>query len=382
MFSLNLSSSQINRISENYEVCEFEVEFGGSRDDVNTGSTSQQQETPKKPPRFRIEGSNVRGTSRSPDVPQSRNLASPVDQTRGIGESKKGSDSEPERTSPTGGMRIRPSRGSLKKIAPPKPPKYTSPDETSSNARASTPGRSTPTSLLRKVSDLTQSSLTSLPPREDTPPPLPSQPIPKKKDRLGSTKKTSVKSVGLSSSGQQRTASPLPPPQPPKMEDTHTASEKTCEEPIYDVIKDVPRVDPYNVVSLASEGRKEREPSPKLPPRNVTKAGSSDNEKSPKLPRFGTHVKSNSVSLMFRRATSDRFKHKVSTMDPEVAETLSKEVFQRTPSLVRLNDRMDRSTRSSMHLMSDSSSDDEGEASVVSPVLNGRSHDCHVIYMR
>jgi len=100
MFSLNLSSSQINRISENYEVCEFEVEFGGSRDDVNTGSTSQQQETPKKPPRFRIEGSNVRGMSRSPDVPQSRNLASPVDQTRGIGESKKGSDSEPERTSP------------------------------------------------------------------------------------------------------------------------------------------------------------------------------------------------------------------------------------------------------------------------------------------
>jgi len=280
-------------------------------------------------------------------------------------------------------MRIRPSRGSLKKIAPPKPPKYTSPDETSSNARASTPGRSTPTSLLRKVSDLTQSSLTSLPPREDTPPPLPIT-TNTKEERivLVPTKKTSVMSVGLSSSGQQRTASPLPPPQPPKMEDTRTASEKTCEEPIYDVIKDVPRVDPYNVVSLASEGRKEREPSPKLPPRNVTKAGSSDNEKSPKLPRFGTHVKSNSVSLMFRRATSDRFKHKVSTMDPEVAETLSKEVFQRTPSLDRLNDRMDRSTRSSMHLMSDSSSDDEGEASVVSPVLNGRSHDCHVIYMR
>ena len=377
MFSLNLSSSQINRISENYEVCEFEVEFAESRDDSSTVS----QQAPQKPPRFKIEESNVRSTSKSPDVLLGRTLASPVDQSRGICESKKGSDSEQESTSPTGGMRARPSRGSSKKKAPPKPPKYTSPDETSTIPRASTPpGRSTPTSLLRQVSDLTLSSLTSLPPREDTPPPLPSQPIPKKKDRLGSVKK--IPAVGLSSSDQQRAASPL---QPPKIVETRTARAKSSDEPIYDVIKDVPRIDPYNVVSLTSEGSRDREASPKLPPRNITKAGSSDDEKgdtSLRLPHFGSHIKSNSISLMFRRATSDRFKHKVSTMDPEVAETLSKEVLQRTPSLDRLNDRMDRSTRSSMQLMSDSSSEDECEASVVSPVMNGRSRDSHMMYMR
>ena len=70
---------------------------------------------------------------------------------------------------------------------------------------------------------------------------------------------------------------------------------------------------------------------------------------------------------MYRRATSDRFKHRVSTLDPEVLESLSKDIsLRRTSSLDRLNDRMDHSSNA----LTDSSSDDE-EVAVVSPIQRG-----------
>ena len=329
MFSSHLTTNQIDTISENYEVCEFKEDegFGGSADEA-----SLPQQASKKPVRFKIQ------------------------------DSKKGSDNEQESDSLT---QIHANGGSAKRRPPPKPPKYPSFEEPVPLAQNSL--RLTPPSLRQKAADPGHSPVArtpSDPSQEDTPPPLPTQPIPKKKDRYGSKNQ----STSVTRLDHQRSSSRSPPPpQSPKMEDTGTANKNpmTRSEPIYDVIQDIPRVDPYNTVVLVSKSKQEKDESP--PPKSKSVSRKKKESGSPKPPHFGTHTKSNSVSLMYRRATSDRFKHRVSTLDPEVLEKLSRDIsLRRTSSLDRLNDRMDHSSSA----LTDSSSDDE-EVGVVSPIQRG-----------
>ena len=345
MFSSNLTTSQIDSISENYEVWEFNEDegFTGSADEA-----SPPQQASKKPVKFKIQGFDQRA---SPDL---------IGQST---DSKKGSDNEQERDSPS---QLHRNGGSAKKRPPPKPPKYPSFEEAVPLTQSSV--RLTPPSLRQKAADPTHSPLACTPSdhsQDDTPPPLPTQPIPKKKDRYGSKKQNT--SVTYLDRQRSSSRSP-PPPQPPKMEDTCTANKSamTRNEPIYDVIQDVPRVDPYDTVVLVSKSKQDKDKS--LPQKNKSVFRKEKSESgSPELPHFGTHTKSNSVSLMYRRATSDRFKHRVSTLDPDVLESLSKDIsLRRTSSLDRLNDRMDHSSS----VLTDSSSEDE-EVGVVSPIQQG-----------
>ena len=354
MFSSHLTTNQIDTISENYEVCEFKEDegFAGSADEA-----SLPQQAPKQPVRFKIQDSNLRA---SPDLLPSKAVDNLIGQST---DSKKGSDNEQESDSLT---QLHAHGGSAKKRPPPKPPKYPSFEEPVPLAQNSL--KLTPPSLHQKAADPAHSPVArtpSDPSQEDTPPPLPTQPIPKKKDRYGSKKQ----STSVTRLDHQRSSSRSPPPpQSPKMEDAGTTNKSATRpnEPIYDVIQDIPRVDPYNTVVLVSKSKQEEDEA--LPPRSKSVSRKKKNDSgSSKLPHFGTHTKSNSVSLMYRRAASDRFKHRISTLDPEVLEKLSKDIsLRRTSSLDRLNDRMDRSA----NVLTDSSSDD-GEVGVVSPIQRG-----------
>ena len=354
MFSSHLTTSQIDRIAENYEVWEFNEDegFAGSADEA-----SPPQQASRKPVKFKIQGSDRRA---SPDLLPSKAFNNLIGQST---DSKKGSDNEQESDSPS---QLHGNGGSTKRRPPPKPPKYPSFEEPVPLTQSSV--RLTPPSLRQKAADPTHSPLARTPSdhsQDDTPPPLPTQPIPKKKDRYGSKKQNT--SVTYLDRQRSSSRSP-PPPQPPKMEDTCTANESamTRNEPIYDVIQDVPRVDPYNTVVLVSKSKQEKDKPLPQKSKSVFRKEKSESG-SPELPHFGTHTKSNSVSLMYRRATSDRFKHRVSTLDPDVLESLSKDVsLRRTSSLDRLNDRIECSS----NVLTDSSSEDE-EVGVVSPIQQG-----------
>lgn len=326
MFSTSLSTTQIHRISTNYEVCEFTLDF----------TDPPEPKAPRKPARFRLKNHGAEDTGRAVQSPVSERSKTPdtlfsESSTTGSSndfEPKRESDSEAEASSTA----MRRYTSSSKKIAPPKPPKYRGPDETTV---VQSTDRSTPTS-----------------PRscglgEDSPPPLPSQPIPKRKD---TTKKWSAPEAPV-----LREGSPL---SQRSEEERLTSPPRRTHDHVYDYISDW----------LVPTQKDHRETSPKNPDTNFTKARSTDHYEDVEL---DFSARQETKSLMFRRSNSDRFKkHKISTLDPIITDDITKERLHRTPSLDKLNARIDRISSNAQE-----SSDSDDEDMVVSPIQQGGSQD-------
>ena len=345
MFSTNLSSTQINSISENYETCELSLDF---REPLSEAAT-EPPTRPKKPPRFRVRSPDQRYVDDPSKYPRSKTPDSLMLSSRNqsiVPDTKKGSDSELEMVS---SAKRRQTSGSSKKIRPPKPPKYSTPDATTTPEPI--PNTTAPPQPRLPSNDLFTA------PREDTPPPLPTQPIPKKKDRM--TRQQTC------NSDQRREGSPSllqgigEPPSSESLEQTHTPDE----EPLYDIIGDG-----CPIAALKNQKDKDRSPMRSLKKLFKARSAEESDRSSPELPPR----KSFSSSLMYRRSSSDRFKQKVSTLDAGLTNGLSTNVLQRTPSLDKLDARMDRSLKGSLHNTDplESSSDDDEEVST-SPIERG-----------
>ena len=382
MFSMNISPKQARRISHNYEVCEQTLDL------------TDPQETPSsnahpKPPQFRIKSQNtcaLGARSKSPDSKSSMSKTpdSAVYESRssGVGSlanSRKDSDSDVELSSSYSPTGRRYTTGSMSKRnkGPPKPPKYTSPSDDSGTATST--DRTTPP-LLRRPTD----TLPPIPPaaRDNTPPPLPSQPIPRKKDRVGSTRRKQLSPTV----SQQRAGSPF-------YSKGRRRSSSESPEPLYEFIKSGQMVDPSDVRLQFHENEAAVKQSSKSSSgSSVAKlfkrlSGSTDDFErvsvsSPESPVpihprdatsfSSTHSTSSAASsLMYRRATSDRYKHKVSTLDSLAVNGIDMKSLHRTPSLDKLDARMIRSTRNSMRIVDESSSDSDDEPVVISPTQQG-----------
>ena len=123
----------------------------------------------------------------------------------------------------------------------------------------------------------------------------------------------------------------------------------------------------YEVISDRVSGKMHKVPSPRLLKKLTNRKCITPTEDAP----FRRETKSFS-SFVFRRSNSDRFKkNKMTAMDPAVSSTLTKQALHRTPSLDKLDDRMERSVRLSGPVDGDDSSSDEEEA-VLSPTEQGR----------
>ena len=377
MFSVNVSPRQIRRIPHHYEVCEVTMDL---TDPQETPASSTQ--SVKSVPRFKIKSQNtcaLETRDRSPDGQRSTCKTSNgtlyESKSSGVGSlasSKKDSDSDVELSSSYSPTGRRYTTGSItRKKGPPKPPKYTSPSDDSGTATST--DRTTPP-LPRRPTDM----LPPVPPtaRDNTPPPLPSQPIPRKKDRITPTRRKQTSPT----LGQRREGSPL---------SNRVQSRSSSESPerIYDVIKGGQTVDPSDIQLHLHENS---QPSPGSSVSKLIKrlsASADDHERvslsSPESPvpvyprdarSFSSaHSVSSTSSLMYRRATSDRYKHKVSTLDSLAVNGIDIRSLQRTPSVDRLDARMIRSTRNSMRIVDESSSDSDDDAVVVSPTQQGKS---------
>ena len=374
MFSANVSPKQVRRISHNYEVCELTMDLTDPQE-TPTGSTRP------KPTRFRIKSQNTCALDESPDskssmskTPDSTLYESRSSGVGSLATSRKDSDSDVELSSSYSPTGRRYTTGSIsKKKGPPKPPKYTSPSDDSGTA-TSTDRTSSP--LPRRPTD----ALPPVPPtaRDNTPPPLPSQPIPRKKDRVASTRRKQLSPTV----SHRRAGSPF-------SSKLRKRSSSESPEPLYDIIKSGQTVDPSDVrLHFYESETASKQSSKSSSGSSVAKfikrlSGSTDeleraSVSSPKSPvavhprdaRSFSSVSSTS-SLMYRRATSDRYKHKVSTLDSLAVNGINMKSLQRTPSVDRLDARMIRCTRNSIRIVDESSSDSDDEPVVVSPTQQG-----------
>ena len=207
------------------------------------------------------------------------------------------------------------------------------------------------------------SSITSPVLSDDLPPPLPSQPIPKKKDRQQLLKRGPIKAVDSVGPQSHRNDDGG------TKRDTQSFSSGSPapKNRVYDMIDDL-------VVNKATK-------SPrffKKLTRNESKelSGSFSDLRSSEA-SFRRETKSFS-SYVFRRSNSDRFKKNKVTRLPtagNVVPTTSHQTVHRTPSVDKLDDRMERSVRlSSPKMEGDSSSDEEEEETASSPTQQGLSH--------
>lgn len=215
-----------------------------------------------------------------------------------------------------------------------------------------------PPVLLKCASE---ASCIGLPKSSDSvPPPLPSQPIPSKKGRhqllkrgpiraRDSTSPPSQKSDEGNNSGSSENSTRIRP----------TLSKNR----IYDEISDMP-------AEKSEKSKKSKSPGffSKLT-RNDSKESVSTKATGRAESPFRREAKSFS-SIMLRRSNSDRFKNKLSLVPTGNAFVAAKTAVHRTPSVDKLDDRMERSVRmSAAKEEGESSSDDEETA--VSPTQQG-----------
>lgn len=216
-----------------------------------------------------------------------------------------------------------------------------------------------PPVLLRYASEA--SSVGSPKSSDGAPPPLPSQPIPSKKDRhqllkrgpictRDSTSPPSQKSdEGNKSDAQSGSSENLA-----KIRHTPSANR------IYDEINDMP----------AEKPKKSKTPGffSKLTRNDSKESVSTKATTRPESP-FRREAKSFS-SIMLRRSNSDRFKNKLSMVPTGNAFVAAKTAVHRTPSVDKLDDRMERSVRMSAPQAEGESSSDE-EETALSPTQQG-----------
>ena len=457
LFSSSVASSQISTISENYEVCDrdsilYELD---SMSEMSLSPLANMFATQmSNAADFKVVGQNVDalrkealdlGRSRTPD-----NLISECSKNEEtIVDSKKGSDSELEVGSSKRSTRRKLKPSNSKRRVPPKPPKasgnasyvmvdldFITPKSPLESVAPTVVQRSPDQgkeSHDQRRSDTSLSSMSSSA-RDDSPPPIPSQPIPSKKERLsrmlstpspgpnrsdsfsgGETKPSALEHVHRT---LDYTKSLCIPPQIP-------VSKAVKRDPIYEVIdtfksKKEPLVPTsqqqqqqqqqqqeksgYSHITLPLErdrdqilpnkSKEDSPPTARAGPATTGKLAMEDirenwKKSSPVMLRRkqAKSFSAKSQSLMYRRSTSNRVHFtKVSTFDPAMAKRL----LQRTSSVDRLDDRMDHSTRNSMHTRDSSSEDEEEEEDnpvVMSPpapggwvghvILGGRSCDAY-----
>jgi hypothetical protein len=199
---------------------------------------------------------------------------------------------------------------------------------------------------------------------DDTPPPLPSQPIPKKKDR----QQTLLKRGPIKPRERMSPPSRMSDDGENKS-DTQSAS-SGCTSPS-------PKDRIYDVISEAVPGRKTGKARGAGFFRKMTRNDSKGSD--PDLrsdSTFRREAKSFSA-FTFRRSNSDRFKkNKLPILVPTEENAFAaarRQTVHRTPSVDKLDDRMERSVKmSAPENEGDSSSDDESdEETVESPTQQG-----------
>ena len=215
-----------------------------------------------------------------------------------------------------------------------------------------------PPQLLKHASE--PNSIVSPVSSDNVPPPLPSQPIPKKKDRQQTLLKR----------GPIQARDSISPPS--QKSDDGTKSDTSSEWSVWSHTPPKNRI--YDVISDVSANKAQKPNSShilKKQTHNESKgsASSSNPVTRPESP-FRRETKSFS-SLMVRRSNSDRFKK--NKLVPPIPIGRARQIVHRTPSVDKLDDRMERSVRlSACQAEVESSSDDEEEETVVSPIQQGK----------
>ena len=217
----------------------------------------------------------------------------------------------------------------------------------------------------RLIKNPSESSIASQMSSDDVPPPLPSQPIPKKKDRQQTLlKRGPIKNRDSTSPPSQKSDEGIKSDTQSVSSECSVWSHTASKERVYDVISD-------------KTNRTKRSRSPSIFKR-LTHSDSKETDKStgsvssPESP-FRRETKSFS-SFMFRRSNSDRFKkNKIKPVVTGKAFTMARQAVHRTPSVDKLDDRMERSVRLSAEVEDESSSDEEETS--VSPTQQGIAHN-------
>lgn len=216
-----------------------------------------------------------------------------------------------------------------------------------------------PPVLLKCASE---ASCIGLPKSSDSvPPPLPSQPIPSKKGRHQLLKRGPIRARDSTSPPSQKSdEGNRSDAQSGSSETSARIRHTTSKNRIYDEINDMP----------AEKAKKSRSPGffSKLTRNDSKESVSTKGTGRPESP-FRREAKSFS-SIMLRRSNSDRFKNKLSLVPTGNAFVAAKTAVHRTPSVDKLDDRMERSVRmSAPQAEGESSSDDEETA--LSPTQQG-----------
>ena len=227
--------------------------------------------------------------------------------------------------------------------------------------------KSPPTSEQGDAAPTAVSPLSS----DDAPPPLPSQPIPKRKDRMQQNllKRGPIKARESSSPTSQRSDEGV-------KSDTQSVSSEcsiwsqspSSKDKVYDVVPDASCTAPNDSkksVKGKASGFFRKMTRTDLKSSNPDLNADSSTQK--------REAKSFSA-FTFRRSNSDRFKkNKLPIATPVVgnAVTMARRSVHRTPSVDKLDDRMERSVRLSNPEPEVDSSSDEDEETVESPTQQG-----------
>jgi neuronal guanine nucleotide exchange factor len=216
--------------------------------------------------------------------------------------------------------------------------------------------------LLKRTSE---SSGVASPMSSDAfPPPLPSQPIPKRKDRQ---QQPLLKRDPIQQDGSIG-------PAPVKIKDNRKESDvqpATSEPPVWS--RPSPKDPIYDVISDVLVKKAGKMGSPRFLRKMVRNESrdSADSDTRPESP-FRRETKSFSA-IMLRRSNSDRFKKNKVMPVPTAATsspTKARQSVHRTPSVDKLDDRMERSVKLTGAQDEDESSSDD-EETVVSPTQEG-----------
>lgn len=277
----------------------------GNGDHCAVGAGSPNKEVPAyatvKRPVFRISPEKPR--SRTPDFLSRDQAALRVAEV----DIQKNSDSELE----TRKTRSKVVRRESSRRAPPKPPKYNTPDETTGYVTVNTE------TVLNQQGRGSQSpgSRSSMSPLRDegTPPPLPSQPIPKKKISL----QKSMSSISVSERPRH------PDPVYDVIPDLPKRTYKRARHREYEEIDLIDAEPPVELVRTVEEALPRKQTQKKQPHGNYAQLPIEDLREnwktSPKMRRRPAKSFSGkkSQSLMYRRSSSERFSHhKLLTLDP------------------------------------------------------------------
>ena len=275
------------------------------------------------------------------------------------------SDSRPNGEGAESGTTRRYTAGAFRKIAPPKPRKHTDPDETTGYVRYGRaaspplPPTSSPPLITHQTSvpSLQQASRSPKERRRSKPEPI--YDFIRDEDHLPTLHFTRDKDCLPSHDLTQENEAPLPSL-------TSFFSEVTS-------LLNIDSTEDYAKAPMALSLVPGPQQGGSGSGTSLQNQGTTENSESLDSPVTSDTSASSSV---FRRSNSDRFKkHKVSASEVAVNGTTSMVhlMVHRTPSLDKLDDRMDRTLPRGTTLRNDSSSseDEEEESGIVSPVMHG-----------